>query len=142
MAKSHAPIEGIVESILYVNDLAKATAFYRDVLEFAPVAGDQERFQVFQVGSRQVLILFLRGGTLSPVVLPGGTIPPHDGRGPHHIGFAISAEAYEPWLQQLRQRGVTIESEATWPRGSRSLYFRDPDGHMLELVTPGIWPNY
>ena len=26
--------------------------------------------------------------------------------------------------------------------GGESLYFRDPDGHLLELVTPGLWPNY
>ncbi|HWQ03343.1 MAG TPA: glyoxalase, partial [Candidatus Nitrosotenuis sp.] len=26
--------------------------------------------------------------------------------------------------------------------GGRSIYFRDPDGHSLELVTPGVWPNY
>jgi hypothetical protein len=29
-----------------------------------------------------------------------------------------------------------------WPEGSTSIYFRDPDGHLLELVTPGLWPNY
>jgi catechol 2,3-dioxygenase-like lactoylglutathione lyase family enzyme len=42
----------------------------------------------------------------------------------------------------LRTQGVAIESETHWARGGRSLYFRDPEGHLLELVTPGIWPNY
>ena len=87
-------------------------------------------------------VAFLRGGTLQPVSLPGGTIPSHDGRGPHHLGFGISATAYDSWRQYLREKGVKIESEAVWPKGSHSLYFRDPDGHLLELVTPGIWPNY
>ncbi|MBL9193234.1 MAG: VOC family protein [Opitutaceae bacterium] len=142
MANPLSPIEGIVESILYVDDLATSIAFYREVLQLKPIAGDQIRFQTFQVGPRQVLILFLRGGTLQPVSLPGGTIPPHDGRGPHHLGFGISATAYDSWRQYLREKGVKIESEAVWPKGSHSLYFRDPDGHLLELVTPGIWPNY
>jgi len=29
-----------------------------------------------------------------------------------------------------------------WPRGGRSLYFRDPDQHLLELITPGCWSIY
>jgi len=59
-----------------------------------------------------------------------------------HVGFAISTESYEPWLAYLKARGVAIESETRWPPGGRSLYFRDPDDHLVELITPGIWPNY
>jgi catechol 2,3-dioxygenase-like lactoylglutathione lyase family enzyme len=29
-----------------------------------------------------------------------------------------------------------------WPRGGESIYFRDPDGHLVELATPGLWDNY
>lgn len=136
------PIEGIVESILYVADMARAIAFYRDDLGLAPMTGDQERFQTFRAGERQVLLLFKQGGTLEPAEVPGGVIPPHDGSGPHHIGFAIAADAYDAWRSRLGERGIAIESETTWERGGRSLYFRDPDGHLLELITPGIWPNY
>jgi len=69
-------------------------------------------------------------------------LPPHDGTGPNHLGFAVTAEAFAAWPAWLRSHGVELESEATWPRGGRSLYFRDPDGHLLECITPGIWPNY
>ncbi len=136
------PIEGIVETILYVADMARAIAFYRDELGLEPMTGDLERFQAFSAGERQVLLLFKQGGTLKPTEVPGGVIPPHDGTGPHHIGFAIPVAAYEPWLERLRGRGIAIESETKWERGGRSMYFRDPDGHLLELITPGIWPNY
>lgn len=142
MEKPEPPIQGIVETILYVDDMARAVAFYREVLGLEPMTGDPARFQSFAVGGRQVLLLFKRGGTLTPTTVPGGIIPPHDGSGPHHIGFAVTKEAYEEWRGRLTERGIVIEGEAGWPRGGRSLYFRDPDGHLLELVTPGIWPNY
>lgn len=136
------PIEGIVETILYVEDMARAVAFYRDELGLKPMVGDPERFQSFDAGERQVLLLFKRGATLKPTEVPGGIIPPHDGGGSHHIGFAVTPTAYDAWLVRLRARGIAIESEAKWERGGRSVFFRDPDGHLLELITPGIWPNY
>jgi catechol 2,3-dioxygenase-like lactoylglutathione lyase family enzyme len=136
------PIEGIVESVLYVEDMARAVAFYRDELGLEPMVGDPARFQSFRAGERQVLLLFKRGGTLQPTPVPGGVIPPHDGGGSHHIGFAVTEGAYEAWRARLGERGIAIESETKWERGGRSLYFRDPDGHLLELITPGIWPNY
>lgn len=136
------PIEGIVETILYVDDIARAVAFYRDEIGLEPMVGDADRFQSFEAGERQVLLLFKRGGTLTPTEVPGGIIPPHDGNGPHHIGFSVTPAAYDAWLPRLRERGIPIESEATWERGGRSVFFRDPDGHLLELITPGIWPNY
>lgn len=143
MEETHPPaIHGVVESILYTDDLPRAVAFYRDVLGFPILAGDGERFQSLDAGGKGVLLLFKRGGTLKPMRVHGGIIPPHDGAGPHHIAFAIDFEAYGPWCDRLKARGIAIEGEANWERGGRSVYFRDPDGHLLELVTPGIWPNY
>lgn len=136
-------IHGVIESILYADDLARAVMFYRDTLGFAVLAGDGERFQALDAGGRGVLLLFKRGGTLTPMHVPGsGVIPPHDGRGPHHIAFAIDDVDYGDWRVRLMSAGVAIESETQWGRGGRSLYFRDPDGHLVELVTPGIWANY
>lgn len=131
-----------METVLYTDDLMRAVAFYRDVLGLPVMAGDGVRFQALKVGGRQVLLLFKRGATLVPTAVPGGVIPPHDGHGPHHLGFAVSHDSYEPWRARLQAAGIAIESEATWAAGGRSLYFRDPDGHAVELVTPGIWPNY
>lgn len=136
-------IEGIVETILYADDLPRAVAFYRDVLGLRPMGGDGRRLQSFNAGGRQALLIFQRGTTLEPLALPGGgVIPAHDSRGPHHLGLAITHDAYDPWVERLRAAGVEIESEVTWERGSRSVYFRDSEGNALELVTPGLWPNY
>lgn len=136
-------INGVVETILYTDDLTRATAFYRDVLRLAPMQGDGERYQALDSGANRVLLLFKRGGTLLPQPVPsGGVIPPHDGHGPLHIAFAISAADYDAWCARLLDHGVAVESETQWERGGRSVYFRDPDQHLVELVTPGIWPNY
>jgi catechol 2,3-dioxygenase-like lactoylglutathione lyase family enzyme len=138
------PIRGVVETILYTDDLARAVAFYRDVIGLATMNGDGDRFQAFDAGGGRVLLLFKRGTTLTSqtVVSGSGVIPPHDGSGPQHIAFAIDRGDYDAWLTRLKGRGIAIESETHWERGGRSMYFRDADRHLVELVTPGIWPNY
>jgi catechol 2,3-dioxygenase-like lactoylglutathione lyase family enzyme len=90
----------------------------------------------------QVLLLFPKGSATKTAVLAGGTIPPHDGNGRLHLAFAISASELDAWRERLQSHGVAIEGEMTWPRGGTSLYFRDPDGHLVELATPGLWPTY
>ena len=135
-------INGVLETALYVEDLPRATKFYREIMGFRLMKGDAVRFQAFDDGAGRVLLLFKRGGTLTPAEAPGLTIPPHDGSGPQHVGFAISAESYAAWKARLLALGISIESEGDWPRGGKSLYFRDGDGHLLELITPGIWDVY
>jgi catechol 2,3-dioxygenase-like lactoylglutathione lyase family enzyme len=88
------------------------------------------------------LLLFRKGSTTETAVLPGGTIPPHDGSGRIHLAFAIPATELDPWRKRLQAHGVLIEGEVKWPRGGTSLYFRDPDGHLVELATPGLWSTY
>lgn len=74
--------------------------------------------------------------------LPEGMIPGHDGTGPAHVAFAVEADELDAWESRLADAGVAIESRVRWDRGGRSLYFRDPEGHSVELVTPGVWPTY
>jgi catechol 2,3-dioxygenase-like lactoylglutathione lyase family enzyme len=135
-------INGVVETALHVNDLDRAVTFYRDILGLRSMKGEPDRFHAFDAGAGRVLLLFERGSTLTPATTPGGIIPPHDGHGANHVGFAIAEPDYESWKSRLQSLDVPIESEVRWPRGGRSIYFRDPDGHLLELITPGIWESY
>lgn len=134
-------VTGVVETCLYVDDLERAERFYEDVCDFKRLIAD-ERFCALSVADRDVLLLFKRGATLESMPTPGGAIPPHDGAGPLHVAFAIPATAEEAWQHRLDEHNVAVESTVEWPRGGRSLYFRDPDQHLVELITPGCWSIY
>jgi catechol 2,3-dioxygenase-like lactoylglutathione lyase family enzyme len=131
----------VLETSLYVNDLTRSIGFYRRIFGFDSLMADG-RFCALNVSGQQVLLLFLKRATTEPIVTPGGVIPPHDGEGQTHLAFAISFEHEAAWTEHLKAAGVRIESRVAWPRGGFSLYFRDPDGHLLELVSPGCWETY
>lgn len=134
-------LDAVLETALYVDDLARAVRFYSDVLDLEPLYRDN-RLCAFSVGGRNVLLLFPRGGSLETVHMPGGTIPPHDGAGPVHVAFAIAKDALPAWEERLNANSIAIEGRTRWTRGGESIYFRDPDGHLLELATPGLWAIY
>lgn len=135
-------VDGILETSLYVADLERAAGFYRDVFGFRLMFAD-ERLRAFDVAGRQVLLLFERGASDEPNPAPqGGVIPAHDGGGRIHVAFAISAASLAAWEAHLGRCGVAIESRVPGPRGGTSVYFRDPDGHLVELLTPGVWDLY
>lgn len=127
------PIITVVETALYVDDLEQAEAFYRDVLELPVIAKDAGRHVFFRVGDR-VLLAFLPSSTLA-----GDILPSHGATGAGHFALGISAESLDGWRQRLQECGVEIEQEVSWLRGGKSLYFRDPAGNAVELVTPGVW---
>jgi catechol 2,3-dioxygenase-like lactoylglutathione lyase family enzyme len=142
-------ISRLLETALYVDDVERSRDFYERVLGLGPVLGiaaDKETknrtFLPLDMPGGQVLLLFRKGTAATTAVLPGGTIPPHDGDGRLHLAFAISAAELDSWRERLSSHGVAIEGEMKWPRGGTSLYFRDPDGHLVELATPGLWSTY
>ena len=137
---STARIQGILETCINVSEMERARNFYESLFGFEVMTSD-ERFCAFRVG-HDVLLLFTQGGSKEPVQLAGGVIPPHETLGAEHFAFAIAPNALEEWRTLLHERGVKIESEVRWERGGTSLYFRDPDNNLLELATPGVWPNY
>ncbi len=131
----------VLETSLYVADLDRSQAFYERLFGFPPFLRDG-RMCALGVPGRQVLLLFRSGAAAVPGVTPGGTIPPHDGQGRLHLCFAIPAADLPAWKDRLAAQDIAVESRVDWPSGSVSLYFRDPDGHSLEVATPRLWPNY
>ena len=137
----------LLESAIYVQDTRRAMEFYGRALGLQPLSPpDPEdanpRLIALDVLGSQVLLLFRRGGSADGVTFDGGFIPAADAQGTTHFAFAIEAHHYDGWKTHLLGEGVNIESEVKWERGGRSLYFRDPDGHLVELATPGLWRTY
>jgi len=126
-------IHAVIETAIYVDDLSAAQSFYHGILGLPVIATSPGRHVFFQVGIRNVLLAFVADCTLNENRTPHGT------RGPGHFALGIGAVALDAWRQKLQENGIVIEDEVHWPRGGRSLYFRDPAGNLAELVTPGVW---
>ncbi len=129
------PTNGILETALYVDDPEQSAKFYQRVFGFDAFSSG-ERLIAMKIADKQILLLFKKG--LSEH-LPNLK---HDGSGQSHMAFAIDAVQLAAWEQWLVQCGVAIEERKVWDRGGVSLYFRDPDGHLLEVATPGVWAIY
>jgi len=126
---------GLLESSLYVADPAASAHFYEKLFGFRKISDFGERGCALEAGARQVLLLFRKGGSLS-------ITSPHDGDGELHLAFAIDADELHRWESWLAENGIAVEEKKHWERGGVSLYFRDPDRHLVEIATPGVWTIY
>lgn len=133
MAEIHPPLGGIHEAGLYVSDLGAAERFWRR-LGLQLVVRKAGRHAFFRAG-RDMLLLFD-----ADAARQGGDVPAHGAEGPGHVALDVpDREALDRWREHLERAGVEIEHEHTWPSGGRSIYFRDPHGNSLELITRGSW---
>lgn len=127
--------EGILESSLYVEDVARSARFYEKVFGFRVISDFAPRGCAMGAGDRQVLLLFQKGASVAHT-------SSHDGDGELHVAFAIRAEELPRWEAWLAENAIAVEERREWERGGTSLYFRDPDRHLLEIATPGVWSIY
>ena len=128
-------LDGVLETSLYVNDLERSVHFYQTIFGFEVIDAG-ERLYALAVTGRQILLLFKKGASADL------TLGAHDGNGELHLAFAIPKAERVAWEVWLEQQGVVIEHRRVWERGGQSLYFRDPDRHLIELATPGVWSIY
>jgi catechol 2,3-dioxygenase-like lactoylglutathione lyase family enzyme len=134
-ADMHPNTEGILESSLYVADVVRSVGFYEKIFGFQVISDFGGRGCAMKAGARQVLLLFKKRGSRD-------MLSPHDGDGELHIAFAIGAADLASWGAWLEDNGIAVEEKRTWERGGCSLYFRDPDRHLVEVATPGVWSIY
>jgi catechol 2,3-dioxygenase-like lactoylglutathione lyase family enzyme len=127
--------DGILESSLYVSDVPRSVHFYQEIFGFSVISEFGERGCAMHAGPSQVLLLFKKGASLA-------TSTPHDGDGELHLAFAIPSAELASWESWLREKAIAVEEKRSWELGGWSLYFRDPDRHLLELATPGTWSVY
>lgn len=131
-------VSGILETAIYVDDLDRSEAFYHRLLG-CPTKLADDRMRALAVGGGQILLIFARGKSVPGADTPGGHIPGHDGAGPLHLAFRIDPSEVDDWQSRLAKLGIHIISHVRPEQGGDSLYFDDPDGHVVELATANIW---
>jgi len=131
-------VNGVLETALYVSDVRRSAEFYTTLLGVETLL-DTDRLIALGIAGRSVLLLFKEGATGEPAPTPGGVIPPHRGAGPTHFALSIAKRDVDAWREVLRAQSIEIESVVNWPGGAESIYFRDPDENLVELITPGFW---
>jgi catechol 2,3-dioxygenase-like lactoylglutathione lyase family enzyme len=119
--------------VIAVSDWERSTNFYRDVLG-AQVVDHPDGRVAYRFGDQQLNVHGpgLDIGTLvaSPPVVPGGS----------DLCFVWPGTVEEA-MAHLRQHQVPVEDGPVARSGGRghgtSVYFRDPDGSLLELIIYG-----
>jgi len=132
---------GVLESVLYCEDLPACERFYRDVLGLDRISAQEGRHVFFHCGEGVLLLFDPRSTSTVETEVDGSAIPLHGATGAGHLAFRIQPPEVDAWRDHLRENGVAIESEVSWPGGGRSLYFRDPAGNSLEVATPDLWSS-
>lgn len=130
-------LRGLHHLTAICQDLERTTAFYRDVLGLTLVSDavndddpDARHFWFGFGGSQHTALLsFLEYPDMEPGQIGVGAT--------HHFAFLVdSAEEQAAWLAYLRECDVQC-SEIFDRDGFRSIYLRDPDGHIVEIATRG-----
>jgi catechol 2,3-dioxygenase-like lactoylglutathione lyase family enzyme len=124
-----APVIGLFEMVLEVEDLAVAERFYREVLGL-PVAdrwGDERPAVWLALGREGYL------GLWPPKT--GGAAAIHGGRGGAHVHFALRVPmgTLDAVRARIESLGYAVE-ERDFGRGNRAIYLDDPDGNVVELT--------
>ena len=130
----------ILETSLYVADLDRSRSFYQRVFGFEQFV-DDGRMCALGVPGSQVLLLFQHGSTNLPAPVPGGIIPPHHGAGDRHLASALRWASFKLGGPSSPARHPGGEPDQMGVRRHQP-YFRDPDGHSLEVATRGLSPNH
>jgi len=115
------PIKGLYEVAIRVKDLARAEAFYKDVLGLKEGLRDERRNWLF----------LYAGGDAGMVVLQEDK-----GEWPtQHFAFSVNEADLRQAAEMLKEKGVSVSEPVyhQWMK-SVSVYFDDPDGHALELL--------
>jgi catechol 2,3-dioxygenase-like lactoylglutathione lyase family enzyme len=110
---------GIDHIVLHVADVARAKAFYTGVLGMTPYR--EEDGQVFLHAGTQGVALFKKRDET----------PLSAGNDLNHLALNVASGTYETLKAELESHGVAVGGR---PGEDRCIYFRDPDGHRLQLV--------
>jgi len=119
-------IKAIDYTVIYVRDLAAMRRFYEDVLKIELIRELSPRWIEYRIGPN-VLALALPGLTAKDAPVPPQTAA-------LQLAFRVDRDAVDACAAELTRQGVAILLPPTnQPFGHRTLFFRDPDGNVLEI---------
>ena len=128
----------IVETCIYTSNLEEMKKFYINYLGLDLVSEEKGR-HVFLKAGKSMLLIFNPENTLnnSNSIFPkhGAITPPSI----LHFAFEIKKEDYENWKKLLQGKKIGIHKELKMAN-SKSIYFHDPSGNIVELITNNFWP--
>ena len=127
----------IVETSVYSSDLEIMKEFYVDKLGLEFVS-EQIGRHVFLKTDKNMFLIFNHRVTAAEKETSHGALTPPS---MVHIAFEIEAEEYGVAKKLLKESNIQIEKEIAWENNikSRSIYFRDPDGNLVEFITRNYW---
>lgn len=121
-----AQIGQIDYTVVFARDLAAMRRFYGDVLGFRLTRKLSERWFEYRIGST-TLALTTRGGRFDDP-------PPPEGALSVQLAFRVPPAVVAACAAELESKGVVLMAPVTdQPFGHRTLFFRDPDGNVLEI---------
>jgi len=128
----------IVETCIYSSELKEMKDFYMNKLGLDFVSEENGR-HVFLKAGKSMLLIFNPESTLNDSIsifpIHGAITPPSI----VHFALEINTADYEKWKDLLSKKQIDIEKELKIGN-SRSIYFRDPSGNVVELITENAWP--
>ena len=129
----------IVETCIYSYDLEKMKDFYVNTIGLQFISEEKGRHVFLKVGKSMLLIFnpkntMVKSNSIFPI--HGAITPPSI----VHFALEIEKEDYENSKTMLNKNKIEIEKEIIWKKGTKSLYFRDPTGNLVEFITRDSWP--
>jgi catechol 2,3-dioxygenase-like lactoylglutathione lyase family enzyme len=119
-------IRAIDYTVIFVRDMAAMRRFYEEILGFHLVRELSPGWIEYRVGSN-TLALARPGRTASDAPVPSGTAS-------LQLAFKVSAPDVDRCADELVRQGIALVAPPTdQVFGHRTVFFRDPDGNLLEV---------
>ena len=131
LSEAKIQLNGISHFALNVTNMERAEKFYTDVLGFPVLMRTRTKagLQHIEVDAGNVAIALFESPQLD--LKAAHKTMTEDGY--LHFAFEGNFERFDATLQALREGGVNMDGEPRDWGESVSVYFRDPDGHQLEI---------
>ncbi|WP_108882301.1 VOC family protein [Anderseniella sp. Alg231-50] len=124
-------VRAIDYTVIFVRDMEAMRYFYEDIMRFPMSRQLSSNWFEYSVGGN-TLVLSRPGLTAADVPTPYGSAS-------LHLAFKVSAREVDQCAEELMHKGIDLVSPPTnRDFGHRTLFFRDPDGNLLEVFAE-LW---